>query len=267
MTELRLPIAAAEFDAQLEQCGHSGLSAVEFVWRLLEPQLLYRRQRAIERRIDAAKFPCKKSLDNFDWAFQPTLDRDRVMAWATLDFARRGQNLLIGGESGTGKSHIAIAIGYLACAAGIRTRYTSSADMLATLAASLAMGTLADALKPYVRPELLIVDEVGLDRPERDSQPDAQLFYKVIRPRYDAPLSTIITSNIDWDAWGTYLGDDLASVAILDRLVHHGHLLTINGPSYRAAQHSKLNSSTAPSQKGETQASQSASDTSPQVGH
>ncbi len=114
--------------------------------------------------------------------------------------------------------------------------------MLATLGASLATGTLSDAAKAYVRPDLLIIDEVGLDRPERDSQPDAQLFYKVIRPRYDAPLSTIITSNIDWDAWGTYLGDDLASVAILDRLVHHGHLLTIEGPSYRADQHSKLNS-------------------------
>ena len=165
------------------------------------------------------------------------------MTLATLDFIHRGQNLLIGGMSGTGKSHIAIAIGHLACAAGIRTRYSTSADMLTALSASLATNTLSDALKPYIRPELLIIDELGLDRPERESLPDAQLFYKVIRPRYEAPRSTIITSNIAWDAWGTYLGDALASVAILDRLIHHGHLLTIDGPSYRAAEHSKLNAS------------------------
>ena len=163
------------------------------------------------------------------------------MTLATLDFVHRGQNLLLGGMSGTGKSHIAIAIGYLACAAGVRTRYSTSADMLANLSASLATGALSDALKPYIRPDLLIIDEVGLDRPERESLPDAQLFYRVIRPRYEAPRSTIITSNIAWDAWGTYLGDELASVAILDRLIHHGHLLTIEGPSYRAAEHSKLN--------------------------
>lgn len=150
--------------------------------------------------------------------------------------------------SGTGKSHIAIAIAYLACAAGFRTRYTTSADMLADLSAALATGALSETLKQYTRPDLLLVDEVGLDRPERDSQPDAQLFYKVVRPRYESPRSTIITSNIDWDAWGTYLGDDLASVAILDRLIHHGHLLTIEGPSYRAAQHSKLNASTSSKQ-------------------
>lgn len=259
-------------DAQLERSTHAGQSALEFLWHLLEPQLLHRRERAVTRRIDAAKFPARKSLDNFDFAFQPKLDRERVLAFATLDFISRGQNLLIGGMSGTGKSHIAIALGYLACAAGFRTRYTTSADMLADLSASLAIGSLSDAVKPYIRPDLLIVDEVGLDRPEREAQPDAQLFYKVIRPRYDAPRSTIITSNIAWDAWGTYLGDDLASVAILDRLIHHGHLMTIEGPSYRAAQHTKLNAPKAPkSPRSKPKAKPRASKTTPAdlagVGH
>ena len=232
---------AEQFDIELERSARAGQEPLVFLWRLLEPQLNYRRERSVERRIQAARFPVAKSFDDFDFAFQPSLDRERIMALATLDFVHRGQNLLIGGMSGTGKSHIAIAIGHLACAAGIRTRYSTSADMLTALSSSLATGTLADALKPYTRPELLIIDEVGLDRPERATLPDAQLFYKVIRPRYEAPRSTIITSNIAWDAWGSYLGDDLASVAILDRLIHHGHLLSIEGPSYRAAQHSKLN--------------------------
>jgi DNA replication protein DnaC len=211
------------------------------LWRLVEPQLIARRQRAVGYRIREARLPAPKALDNFDFGFQPNLDRERVMQLATVEFVRRGENLLVAGMSGTGKSHICIALGYLACAAGIRTRYTTSAEMLATLAASLATGMLTEALKQYVRPPLLIIDEVGLDRPEREATPDAQLFYKVIRPRHQAPRSTVITSNIDWDSWGSYLGDDVATVAILDRLIEHGHLLTINGPSWRAHQHEALN--------------------------
>lgn len=88
MTELRLPIMAAQLDVEIERCAHQGQGALEFLWHLLEPQLLHRRERAVERRIDAARFPAKKSLDNFDFPFQPKLDRDRVLTLATLDFVR-----------------------------------------------------------------------------------------------------------------------------------------------------------------------------------
>jgi len=240
LRELRLPEMAAQFDTLLAD-GADGDSRPQWLWRLLEPQLHRRRERSAERRIREARFPCRKSLDNFNFAFQPDLDRHRVLELATLDFIRRGQNLLVAGMSGTGKSHICIAIGYLACAAGVRTRYTTSADMLADLHASLATHSLVEAAQAYARPQLLIIDEVGLDRPERDAGRDAQLFYKVIRPRHQATLSTVITSNIDWEAWGAYLGDDIATVAILDRLIEHGHLLTIEGPSWRGAQHRLLN--------------------------
>ena len=184
----------------------------------------------------------KVGLDGFDFSFQPNLRRERVLELGTLDFVRRGQNVLIAGMSGTGKSHICIALGHLACLAGFRTVYTTSADMLGTLHASLATHTLPAAIKPYLRAQLLIIDEVGLDRPERDRSRDAHLFYKVVSTRDENRRSTIITSNIAWDTWGEYLGDDVATVAILDRLVHHGHLVNIDGPSYRAAQHEKLNS-------------------------
>ncbi len=240
LRELRLPEVVDQLDASVAE-GADTDSRLQWLWRLLEPQLIGRRERAAERRIRDARFPSRKSLDNFDFNFQPKLDRQRVLEFATLDFIRRGQNLLVAGMSGTGKSHICIAIGYLACAAGIRTRYTTSADMLADLHASLATGSLVTAVKAYTRPQLLIVDEVGLDRPERERGRDAQLFYKVIRPRYQDTRSTVITSNIDWQAWGQYLGDDIATVAILDRLIEHGHLLTIEGPSWRGEQHRRLN--------------------------
>jgi len=239
--QLRLKEMAEQLDVELAAGPRRGEDRLELLWRLLEPQLIARQQRSCQWRIRRAKLPASKTFDGFDFDFQPNLDRDRVMQLATLEFIRRGQNLLVAGMSGTGKSHICIAIGYLACAAGIRTRYTTSAEMLCTLTASLATGNLAEALKTYTRPPVLIIDEVGLDRPERESTPDAQLFYKVVRPRHQASSSTILTSNIKWDDWGQYLGDEVATVAILDRLIEHGHLLTINGPSWRAHEHEKLN--------------------------
>lgn len=241
---LRLNEMLAQLDAEIEAGPSDDDTRLSLLWRLLDVQVRARRERAVERRIRESRLPARKTLDSFDFGFQPNLSRERVLELATLDFVRRGQNLLIAGMSGTGKSHISIALGHLACLAGLRTLYTTSAKMLATLHASLASRDLEDALKPYCRVELLIIDEVGLDRPERDTTRDAHLFYKVIASRYDRHASTIITSNVDWDQWGAYLGDDVSTVAILDRLIHHGHLLRIDGPSYRAAEHRKLNAVT-----------------------
>ena len=241
LSRLRLTSMAAQLEVELATGPQDADSRLKFLWRLLEPQLIAHQQRSVGYRIRQAKLPGRKTLDEFDFNFQRKLDRDRVMELATLDFVRRGQNLLVAGMSGTGKSHICIALGYLACAAGIRTLYTTSAEMLSALHASMATNTLAKTLKKFTAPSFLIIDEIGLDRPEREAMPDAQLFYKVVRPRHENAYSTVITSNIPWDRWGEYLGDDLASVAILDRLIEHGHVLTIDGPSYRAAEHSKLN--------------------------
>ena len=244
LLELGLRVMAEHLDQEIRSGPVEADSRLDFLWRIVEPQLRQRRERAVERRVKAARFPAYKSLDDFDFDFQPGLDRSRIQELASLDFVQQGQNLLVAGMSGTGKSHICIAIGYLACVAGYRVRYTTSADMLQTLNASLATGSLGDAIKPYTRPDLLVLDEVGLDHPERETTRDAQLFYRVVRARYDAARSTAITSNIEWDDWGNALGDDVATVAILDRLIHHGHLVTIEGPSYRAAEHTRLNTPT-----------------------
>ena len=263
LKELRLPAMALQLDELMTQSSVEDGSRLEFLWRLLEPQLNLRRQRSVDYRIHKARFPSFKSLDNFNFSFQKKLDRDRVLELATLDFVERGQNLLVAGMSGTGKSHICIALGYLACAVRIPTRYTTSADMLAELHAGLATGLLQESLKSFVQPQLLIIDEVGLDRPERDATPDAQLFYKVIRPRHEGGRSTVITSNIAWDKWGDYLGDDIATVAILDRLIEHGHLITIEGPSYRAAAHTKLNTRSGSKAKGKAKTKAKRGDTKP----
>jgi len=246
LTELRLPEMREQLEAELASGPRDGDTRLEFLWRLVEHQLRHRRERSVQRRIDQGRLPPAKTLDDFDFLFQPVLDRERIMEFATLEFIQRGENILLGGGSGTGKSHIAIALGHLACRAGIRTRYATSASMLADLHASLATGTLPARMKHYTKPALLIIDEVGLDGPERAEARDAQLLYKVIAPRYDALSSTIVTSNIPWESWADYFRDDVATVALIDRLLHHGHVITIDGPSYRVRQHAQLNKRTLP---------------------
>lgn len=242
MVELQLPAMVEALKAEVEQGPRPDDSRFGLLHRLLSAQLQRRRENGTARRIKAARFPSSKSLDNFDFSFQPKLDKAFVMELATLDFVRRGYNLLVGGMSGTGKSHIAISIGHLACAAGYTVRYSTSADMLRTLFAALATNNLSEAIKSYTRGQLLIIDEVGLDRTELDRSRDAQLFYKVVQSRCDRGASTVITTNLEWDHWDTSLGGDyLATGALLDRLIHQGYLLKIDGPSWRAAQHKKLN--------------------------
>lgn len=231
-------------------------SRLAWLWRLVEPQLRRRLESRAERRIREARLPVRKTFEAFNFGFQPKLDKDLVMELATLRFIAQGKNVLLAGMSGTGKSHIALALALLACTANRRALYTTSADMLARLNMSLADDTLAQALKPYTRAELLVVDEVGLEQVERNEARRSGLMQKVLLPRYNRQRSTIITSNIPWEGWGDYLGDHLGATALVDRLLHHSHVIVINGPSYRdwehkqdvgAAQHSaKSTSETAP---------------------
>lgn len=218
-------------------------STLDVLTRLLETEVNARRERGIASRITRARFPAPKTLEEFDFAFQTGVDRGEIERLATLSWLERRQSLVFGGMSGTGKSHLAVALGHLACVAGYRVKYTTSASMLSDLHLAHATQTLPKSLRAYLRCDLLIIDEVGLDLPERQ-QPgayDAGLFYKVIAGRYEKTRSTILTSNIDWKHWGEYLGDAVASAAIIDRLVHHSYTINIEGPSYRMHQHKRLN--------------------------
>ncbi len=241
LDELKLRDMKDQLAVELD--SDDGEPWLEKLWRLVDAQLRARRERAIERRLKAARFPARKTLDSFDFDFQTGVDRGQILSLASLRWLERRQSILLGGMSGTGKSHIAIALGHLACVHGYTVRYTSSADMLSQLHLALTTQDLQQATKPFVRCDLLLLDEVGLDQPERQltKTSDASLFYKVVAARYSAAKSCIITTNIRWDQWGEYLGDDVATAAILDRLVHHSHAITIDGPSWRAHQHSQLN--------------------------
>jgi DNA replication protein DnaC len=212
-------------------------SRLAWLWRLVEPQLRRRLESRAERRIREAQLPVRKTFEAFNFNFQPKLDKDLVLELATLRFVAQGKNVLLAGMSGTGKSHIALALALLACAANRRVLYTTSADMLARLNMSLADDSLVQALKPYTRAELLVVDEVGLEQVERNEARRSGLMQKVLLPRYNQQRSTVITSNIPWEGWGDYLGDHLGATALVDRMIHHSHVIVINGPSYRDWEH------------------------------
>ena len=151
-----------------------------WLWRLLEPQVRQRVESRIERRVREARLPERKTFEAFDFPFQPSLDRNLIMELATLRFIDQGRNVLLAGMSGTGKSHIAKALALTACIANRRVFYTTSADMLLRLNASLADGTLMrTAIKPYLRAELLLIDEVGLEQVERKDAYRSGLMQKV----------------------------------------------------------------------------------------
>src|SRR5213594_26990 len=231
---LGIVVPSDDFDAVLQRAENEALSHLRFLDLLLGQQAAARRERSVERRIRDAHFKERKTLETFDWKFNPQIDRVQIEELATGDFIRRHSNLLVVGQAGVGKSHLIQAIGMRACAAGYRVLYRTSAQLLNDLNASLADKTLPVRLRRYQRPELLIVDEFGFDRVERLESPEAaHLLYKVIVARHRR-RSTALLTNIDFDGWADYMGDAPLAMAFLDRLVEGAIIFKIKGKSYRA---------------------------------
>jgi DNA replication protein DnaC len=232
---LRIPLRPEQFDAVLSRAEREGLSHLEFVRLLINEQANQRRERSIAHRIREAGFREGKTLVDFDWQFNAaTIDRVRIEALATAEFIGRRENLVLVGQSGVGKTRIIEAIGQSACVLGYRVRYTTSADVLADLTAALADQTLPRRLREYARYDLLIIDEFGFDRIERsEARQAASLLYKLIDAR-SPKRSTALVTNIDFEAWGEYLGDPPLAMAFLDRIVDGAIIVKINGKSYRA---------------------------------
>lgn len=238
---LRIPLTAEELDRVLSAAEMEALSSLEVLDRLLGEQAARRRERSIERRIDFARFAERKTLDTFDWNFNKTIQRVQYEQLATAEFVRRRTNVILVGQSGVGKSHLMQAVGLSACSLGYRAFYTTSAQMIAKLTAAMADKTLNETLKHYAKWDLLIVDEFGFDRIEREECPQAaHLLYKIIASRHQT-RSTILITNVDFDAWAEYLGDAPLAMAMLDRLVDGSIIIKIKGPSYRASRSANMN--------------------------
>jgi DNA replication protein DnaC len=230
-----------QFDAILARADKDNLSHLELVHALIADQAAQRRQRSIERRIQEAHFRDPGTLENFDWNFnRKTIDRVQMEQLASGEFVRRGDNLVWLGQSGIGKSHLIQGIGRRLCFMGLRVFYTTSCDLVKSLAASRADATLGKQLRNYGRFDLLIIDEFGFEKLERADCPHAaNLLYKVIETRYPR-RSTALVSNIDFKNWSDYLGDPPLAMAFLDRIVDGAILLNNEGKSYRAFRAQRL---------------------------
>jgi DNA replication protein DnaC len=225
LVDLKLFDIKELLEEELDRLGKGKSSATEMLLRLLQVQVHLQKERRIERRIRESKLPERKTLNNFDFDFQPDLDKSLVIELATMGFVSRRQGVILAGKSGTGKSYIAKALALQGCKEDYRVRYTTAADMLSTLYASLADDSLDQKLKQYLGPELLVIDELGFDRLEQEDARNASLFFKVIDGRY-TKKSTVLTSNIDFKQLGHYLGDPVVTTAIVDRMVHHSTVIT-----------------------------------------
>jgi DNA replication protein DnaC len=232
---LKLPLSAESLDAALQRAEQEGLSHLSFLELILGEPAAQSRQRAIERRIRDAKFRHDRNLADFDWKFNAqAIDRAQIEQLATGEFVRRGENLVLVGQSGVGKTFLLEAMGKRFCELGYRVRYTTSAELLEELRKSLAEQSLPRCVRFWSRFDLVIIDEFGFDRIERSECPQAaNLFYKVIDAR-SGKRSTALATNIDFDAWSDYLGDPPLAMAFLDRVVDGAILLKVRGKSYRA---------------------------------
>jgi len=237
---LRLLQIEKRLDEELTLALKEKTPPTEFLDRLLNIEVSSLRERRIARRIQESRLLEYKFIKDFDFEFQKGIDKRQILELATLAFVERRQGLVLAGNSGVGKSHLAKAFLLLGCQKDLRCRYTTAADMLKDLLSGLADGTVAQKLKRYTQVDILLIDEVGFDRLEQESARNASLFFKVIDARYDK-ASTWLTTNVDFKDLGTYLGDPVITTAIVDRLVHHSIIIHVEGPSYRMHQSKKLN--------------------------
>jgi DNA replication protein DnaC len=240
---LQVGVTAEQLDEVLGAAERQGWSHLEFARRLLCSAADRRRERRLERRLREACFRDPHTLETFDWQFNAaSIDRVQIEELASCAFVGRHDNLILVGQSGLGKSHLVQALGRAGCVQGFRVRYVTSAGLLQDLTAALADQTLATRLRYWTRFEVLIIDEFGFDRLERQLCAEApQLLYKVIDGRH-GQRSTLLVTNVDFEGWGEYLGDAPLAMALLDRLVDGAIVMKLRGRSYRASRARSLGS-------------------------
>ena len=229
---LKLPTFLREYDKVARQCAAEGVDYPRYLLRLAELELIDRERRMVERRIKAAKFPTVKSLDSFDFAAFPSLNKALVMELARSEYVERRENIIAVGNSGTGKTHVGLGLGLAACQKGLSVGFTTAAALAHELIEARDEKRLLRLQRQYAAYKLLIIDELGY---VPLSQTGAELLFEVFSQRYERG-ATLVTSNLPFDEWTSVFGSERLTGALLDRLTHHVHILEMNGESYRLAQ-------------------------------
>ncbi len=234
---LGLKLLAEEYQQMVDKAGKDTVGYYEFICDIVQAEASSKYQRRIEYLVKNSRLPQPlKMMAEFDFDFQPKLDRKLVMDLALLGFIERNESILFLGRSGTGKSHLAQSLALMACQGGYKTYYTTCSELIKDLNAGVYEKTLEKRMRKYINPELLLIDEMGHDRLELQVTKEAHLLFKVIDQRYKDNKSLIFTSNINEPDWPEFLGDPISTSAILDRIFHHSVIVRIDGPSYRQHQ-------------------------------
>jgi DNA replication protein DnaC len=236
LADLKMPGALEALDQVLTGVDGGGVTASEAIEQLLGAQITLRNNRRLQAAMRSSRLPVVKTLEDFDFSFQPSIKREQIDSLHELGFLERKENVVLLGPPGVGKTHLTISLAIAAAQAGRRVYYGTLVDLISSLEEAKAAGRLTHRLKILTHPSLLVVDEIGY---LPISPTGATLFFQLINRRYEH-ASTVLTSNKGFEDWGGILGDEVMAAALIDRLLHHCHIVNIRGNSYRMRKHADL---------------------------